>query len=75
MTCLTCGALKDFSEHRSDSESSTRPAAFDRLERLGNSFDWSEACRCGECGAIFEWYRDRDSDTGITSESVTRCEG
>lgn len=75
MTCLTCGALKDFSEHRSDSESSTRSADFDRLERLGNSFDWSEACRCRECGTIFEWHRDRDSDTGITSESVTRCEG
>jgi hypothetical protein len=75
MTCLTCGALMDFTEHRSDSEPSARPAGFDHLERLGNSFDWSEACRCRECGTIFEWHRDRDSDTGITSESVTRCEG
>ncbi|MBL8924511.1 MAG: HEAT repeat domain-containing protein [Myxococcaceae bacterium] len=73
MTCLTCGALQDFGEDRSDSEASTRPSGFDRLERLGTTFDWTDAFRCPACSSIFEWYRDRDSDTGITSETITRC--
>lgn len=75
MTCLTCGVWSDFSERLDDSERSTRPATFDRLEVLGSSGDWASACRCPECGALFEWYRERDSDTGIRTESVTRREG
>lgn len=73
--CATCDALADFSEQRSDSERSTRPAGFDRLVRLGISSDWSQACLCPGCGATFEWYHDRDFDTGITLESIRRLEG
>lgn len=75
MTCLTCGVLTDFSERLDDSERSTRPAAFDRLEELGVSGDSSSAFRCPECSALFEWFKERDSDTGIRTESVTRREG
>lgn len=75
MPCATCGELADFSENRDDSQRSDRPAGFERLSRLGVSFDSSDAYLCPACGAAFDWYRDRDSDTGITSERIHRLEG
>lgn len=75
MTCLTCGVLSDFSERLDDSERSMRPAAFDQLGVLGSSGDWASACQCPACDALFEWYRERDSDTGIRTQSITRREG
>lgn len=75
MSCTTCGGLADFEQVRDDSTASLRPADFDRLEDLGPSGHCARVCRCPACHAVFRWTRERDSDTGITDESVRRLDG
>jgi hypothetical protein len=65
----------DFAERFTDSERSTRPAAFDVLRHLATSGDDDEAWECPGCHALFCWYRCRDSDAGETSQTIRRCEG
>ncbi len=75
MFCTSCRALGDFEQVRDDSTASLRPADFDHLEDLGPSGYCARVCRCPGCHAVFRWIRERDSDTGITDESVRRLDG
>jgi HEAT repeat protein len=75
VSCTGCSALGDFAQVRDDATASRRPRDFESLEVLGPSGHCAWICRCPGCHALFRWYRERDSESGVTEESVRLLAG